>query len=403
MAGFLTLTKLLSMFKLLNLSSLPSSNPGSGRPWLHGSGSVVVGAFSPTVVTWESLSGKPSEFPPAAHTQLASTISDFNEAVDDELNNCLVPGTDVTLNYNDAANTLTIGLSNNVPRLNAASNAFTPNASFPNSSVRVEPNPVGLGTTAASGIGFYNPSGQRRGGIAVNNSNALQIESSQGNAGALIRIASNSKAVSILGFDGTDGDLFCGTITIGTGVSIVRNATGPAFETRAAGGARICNADGSALAALACGAINASATLTGHRLGHFGHQDSITVGWPGSSFGGYQCGSSGIVSWLSMGLAFGANANGVAEINSGNLVAFGGSLRDLTLRNLTASGNVQGTFRPTQFTVATLPSAAANTGRTVQVTDSSVDFPGNIGATVAGGGANNVDVKSNGTNWRITG
>jgi hypothetical protein len=45
-AGFLTLQKLLSMFKLLNLSSLPSSNPGSGQPWLHGSGSVVVGTFT---------------------------------------------------------------------------------------------------------------------------------------------------------------------------------------------------------------------------------------------------------------------------------------------------------------------------------------------------------------------
>jgi uncharacterized delta-60 repeat protein len=41
-------------------------------------------------------------------TQLASTISDFNEAVDDRTANLLVPGTNVTLAYNDLANTLTI-------------------------------------------------------------------------------------------------------------------------------------------------------------------------------------------------------------------------------------------------------------------------------------------------------
>jgi hypothetical protein len=41
-------------------------------------------------------------------TQTASTISDFNEAVDDRVGALLVAGTNITLNYNDAANTLTI-------------------------------------------------------------------------------------------------------------------------------------------------------------------------------------------------------------------------------------------------------------------------------------------------------
>jgi hypothetical protein len=41
-------------------------------------------------------------------TQAASTISDFPEAVDDRVGSLLVAGTNVTLNYNDAANTLTI-------------------------------------------------------------------------------------------------------------------------------------------------------------------------------------------------------------------------------------------------------------------------------------------------------
>jgi Phage tail repeat like len=44
-------------------------------------------------------------------TQTASTISDFSEAVDDRVGALLVAGTNITLNYNDAANTLTINSS----------------------------------------------------------------------------------------------------------------------------------------------------------------------------------------------------------------------------------------------------------------------------------------------------
>lgn len=44
-------------------------------------------------------------------TQLASTISDFAEAVDDRVGALLVAGTNVTLDYNDGANTLTINAS----------------------------------------------------------------------------------------------------------------------------------------------------------------------------------------------------------------------------------------------------------------------------------------------------
>jgi len=41
-------------------------------------------------------------------TQLASTISDFSEAVDDRVATLLTAGTNITLTYNDVANTLTI-------------------------------------------------------------------------------------------------------------------------------------------------------------------------------------------------------------------------------------------------------------------------------------------------------
>lgn len=47
----------------------------------------------------------------AGVSQLASTISDFSEAVDDRVATLLVAGTNITLTYNDGAGTLTIASS----------------------------------------------------------------------------------------------------------------------------------------------------------------------------------------------------------------------------------------------------------------------------------------------------
>jgi len=52
------------------------------------------------------------------------------------------------------------------------------------------------------------------------------------------------------------------------------------------------------------------------------------------------------------------------------------------------------------YTVATLPSASAYTGYECNTTDSSVTT---FGSTVAGGGSSNVKVRSNGTDWTVTG
>ena len=45
------------------------------------------------------------------HTHVAANITDFSEAVDDRVAGLLVAGTNITLNYNDVANTLTINAS----------------------------------------------------------------------------------------------------------------------------------------------------------------------------------------------------------------------------------------------------------------------------------------------------
>ena len=84
------------------------------------------------------------------------------------------------------------------------------------------------------------------------------------------------------------------------------------------------------------------------------------------------------------------NADGVAEINSTSV----GTFRDLKLRDLTASGLICAGV----YTVATLPSAAANSYKFATVSDSSVTT---FGSTVAGGGSSKVMVFSNGTNWTV--
>jgi hypothetical protein len=84
---------------------------------------------------------------------------------------------------------------------------------------------------------------------------------------------------------------------------------------------------------------------------------------------------------------------GVLEINSGTV----GTLRDLSCRNSTMSG----TTTLGQYTVATLPSASANTRAAAFVTDANMTFTLGAGTIVASGGSNVVPVYSDGTNWRI--
>ena len=58
-------------------------------------------------------------------TQTASTISDFSEAVDDRVAALLVAGSNVTLTYNDAANTLTVAASGGAGATNLSYTAST--------------------------------------------------------------------------------------------------------------------------------------------------------------------------------------------------------------------------------------------------------------------------------------
>lgn len=57
-------------------------------------------------------------------TQLSTTISDFAEAVDDRIGTSIVGGTNVTVTYNDAANTLTIASAGGTPGANSVTNTI---------------------------------------------------------------------------------------------------------------------------------------------------------------------------------------------------------------------------------------------------------------------------------------
>lgn len=96
-----------------------------------------------------------------------------------------------------------------------------------------------------------------------------------------------------------------------------------------------------------------------------------------------------------------------ASLASSELIAgfYNGSAAGTPIITFSASGTIAaasaaftGLVTVGTYTVATLPSAAANAGALAQVTDSSVTANG---SAVAGGGANRVVVFSNGSTWDV--
>lgn len=201
----------------------------------------------------------------------------------------------------------------------------------------------------------------------------------------------------------------------GDDVKILRNTTAQ-LDVRADSGVRFRNFANSADAPITCSNLTVSgiasigtAPYTKYPLNvgassFAGLTDSDTVaGFYNATFGFNNstvriiAGATGTSS-LSLGnysneyARIASNAAGSVEFNTGVF----GTYAAVRAGAATFSGTVKlGTY-----TVGTLPSAAANTGATAYVTDSSVTT---WGSTVAAGGANNVEVRSNGTNWTVTG
>lgn len=142
----------------------------------------------------------------------------------------------------------------------------------------------------------------------------------------------------------------------------------------------------SAEAITASGTINASTTLTGHRLGYLGFNDSVTLGWPGTSYGSFQAGMQGSVitgvgSVVSPSLRFGTDTNsGIYQpaANQMGFVAAGTEMFRI------ATGNLIYSFGTHQFnsmitfggTTSSYPALKrSGTGLQVRLADDSADAP----------------------------
>lgn len=84
---------------------------GGATDWASITGKPSTFAPSAHTHLWAEITDKPTTFAPSTHSHASTEITDFTEAVQDVVGALLVAGTNVTLNYNDAANTLTINAS----------------------------------------------------------------------------------------------------------------------------------------------------------------------------------------------------------------------------------------------------------------------------------------------------
>lgn len=94
-----------------NITNAGAIGSTASLPVITGaSGVLEAGSFGTTAGTFcQGNDARLSDArTPTAHTHTAAAITDFSEAVDDEVATLLVAGTNITITYNDAANTLTI-------------------------------------------------------------------------------------------------------------------------------------------------------------------------------------------------------------------------------------------------------------------------------------------------------
>jgi hypothetical protein len=59
-------------------------------------------------LTWSNITGKPSTFPPSAHTHPSTAITDFQEASEDVIGSALEAGPNIAIDYDDSTGKTTI-------------------------------------------------------------------------------------------------------------------------------------------------------------------------------------------------------------------------------------------------------------------------------------------------------
>ena len=202
---------------------------------------------------------------------LAQQIIGLNEAIDDRTAALLIAGTGISIAYDDSAGTLTIANTGLGGSTGSTDNRIlrsdgTGGATVQASAVTIDDsgNISGVGTITTSGVVSIPVNGTAaspalRVGTPVSGLTAGTNQLHFVVDGAVRAWADRN---SLLQANGFQVNIPGGYFTINADVFSYRNATGPSWEIRAAGGLIVNNAAGSANAALACGAITSSGTIT---------------------------------------------------------------------------------------------------------------------------------------------
>lgn len=325
-----------------------------------------------------------------AEAFVAAQIVDFAEATDDRVASLLVAGSGISIAYNDGAGTLTIastvsptwgsigGTLSNQTDLQTALNG---KAATTHTHVIADTTGLQASLDAKLNLSGGTLTGKLQ-TLAGDYFNAgLEIGSSVGvydSSGLVVRYGGqeclqlNQSELSLrssqeIGWTGT---------TSATGAidsKFVRNGSGQ-VDFRGDNGLRVRNLANNAFTNVTANSfISSSLTITGGSPSNFVSSNRITF-----------TGSAAYIFYK------GGNQFTIDPSGS-DAATFGGAV---IATNITATGLVTvGTY-----TVATLPSAAANPGRLAQVTDSSVTTNG---SAVAGGGSSRVVVFSNGSTWDV--
>ena len=287
-------------------------------------------------------------------------------------------------------------------------------------------------TGGAKGTGTVNAVGVYDGGnrVAISASGCLSLSAT---TGALTSPTCGSTASGLNQFASTTSAQFFGVISDETGGGVVVGSAAPTFTTSitdplviggtgaastlemratsgvGAGSEKITFGIGNNGGTVA-GFIQAPAAFTGiatsastMRLGTLCFGD-----WPASTGNGF-VGHCALDHTAAGNYAFIQNSSGASVFNSasGQSLSFRiANTNELVINTTTATFTpavVTGTYLQTgAVAVASLPTCNSGAkGARHFVTDSNAAFTAGIGAVVAAGGANNVPVTCDGTNWRI--
>jgi len=309
------------------------------------------------------------------------TFPKSTEQIQDIVTALLVEGTGVTLAYNDGAGTLTI--SSSVDLTGYATTAYVDD--------EVSANGVSLQAYASNASNLASgtvPDARLSSNVArrdqANTFSGNQTLPSNGTgylvSGGEILVGRDATGIYLAGGLATyNGRIFVGNTTtpvrivgaiveLNQDVQVRRNATGPTAETRAAGGLKVCNADGSALAAVACSVVTATQlnSATGSDLTIGAATSTLMLQVSGGGFTPCRLSPGTLAGPSQLGLSSTNNASSpdafLSEVSAGLLSVtsdIGKTTRgSLNLANLNSSGVAKFTGYPTSL----LPAAASNAG-----------------------------------------